>query len=307
MSSLVEVQAVGHSYGDFAALTGVSFSIAAGEIFGLLGPNGAGKTTLLSLLAALRSPTHGAIQLAGQRLHPNHHALKRKIGLVPQELALYPELTAAENLRFFGALYRLPNDELERRVAKILEMIGLTERADARVSTFSGGMQRRLNLGISLVHEPTLLLLDEPTAGVDPQSRNHLFEGIRRLHASGMTIVYTSHYMEEVEALCQRVGIIDHGRLVACDSVSGLLGLLPGTIHFDLSRDPEGWDGLLDGDGRLEKVDDGWHLRCRDVSPMVVRLVAWCSERKLTLTRLETEAPNLERVFLHLTGRALRD
>jgi ABC-2 type transport system ATP-binding protein len=307
MSPLVEVAGVGHRYGDVVALADVSFVIERGETFGLLGPNGAGKTTFLSILSGLRDSGAGEIRIDGDRLHPGNRALKRRIGLVPQELALYPELTAAENLRFFGALYRIDPAELERRVKRILDMIGLSERADRRASTFSGGMQRRLNLGIALVHEPTLLLLDEPTAGVDPQSRNHLFDGIRRLHESGMTIVYTSHYMEEVEALCQRVGIIDHGRLIACDTLAGVTSRLPGTIRFRLAADPPAWTGLIDGDAVLENEEDGWRILCRDVPAMVVRLVAWCGERKLSITRLESAAPNLERVFLHLTGRALRD
>jgi ABC-2 type transport system ATP-binding protein len=307
MPFLVEVVGVGHRYGDVTALQDVSFRIERGETFGLLGPNGAGKTTFLSILSGLRPASEGEIRIGGDRLHPGNQALKRTIGLVPQELALYPELTAAENLRFFGALYGIESAELDRRVTRILETIGLGERADRRAATFSGGMQRRLNLGIALVHEPTLLLLDEPTAGVDPQSRNHLFDGIRRLHDSGMTIVYTSHYMEEVEALCQRVGIIDHGRLVACDTLEGLTNRLPGTIFFRLAADPAEWSGLVDGAAKLEQHDDGWRILCRDVSPMVVRLVAWCGGRGLSITRLEAVAPNLERVFLHLTGRALRD
>ena len=308
MPPLVEVVGVGHRYGDVTALQDVSFTIERGETFGLLGPNGAGKTTFLSILSGLRRSTAGEIRVDGDRLHPGNRALKRKIGLVPQELALYPELTAAENLRFFGALYGIEPAELERRVTRILETIGLAERADRRAVTFSGGMQRRLNLGIALVHEPTLLLLDEPTAGVDPQSRNHLFDGIRRLHDLGMTIVYTTHYMEEVEALCQRVGIIDHGRLIACDTLGGLTNRLPGTIRFRVAADPPDWSGLVGEDGTsLEPGDDGWRILCRDVPAMVVRLVAWCGGRGLSITRLETEAPNLERVFLHLTGRALRD
>jgi ABC-2 type transport system ATP-binding protein len=306
MPPFVEVVGVGHRYGAFAALADVSLSIDRGETFGLLGPNGAGKTTFLSILSGLRASSSGSIRVGGERLHPTNRDLKRKIGLVPQELALYPELTAAENLRFFGDLYRIEPAELKRRVTRILETIGLSDRADRRASTFSGGMLRRLNLGIALVHEPTLLLLDEPTAGVDPQSRNHLFDGIRRLHDSGMTIVYTSHYMEEVEALCQRVGIIDHGRLIACDTLTGLASRLPGTIRFRLAADPSDWAGLVES-GALEKGDDGWRILCRDVSPMVVRLVAWCGARGLEITHLETEATNLERVFLHLTGRALRD
>jgi ABC-2 type transport system ATP-binding protein len=325
MPPLVEVVGVGHRYGDVVALQDVSFAIERGEVFGLLGPNGAGKTTFLSILSGLRWASAGEIRVEHDRLHPGNRALKRKIGLVPQELALYPELTAAENLRFFGALYGIESAELNRRVTRILETIGLSERAERRAATFSGGMQRRLNLGIALVHEPTLLLLDEPTAGVDPQSRNHLFDGIRRLHESGMTIVYTSHYMEEVEALCQRVGIIDHGRLIACDTLEGLTNRLPGTVRFRLAVDPLDWTGLIvearfrltadpprwsgqiAEEAALEPDGDGWRILCRDVSATAVRLVAWCAGRGLVLTRLETEAPNLERVFLQLTGRALRD
>src|SRR6476620_2951261 len=224
---LLDVRAIGHVYGTMTALADVSFQVHEGEIFGLLGPNGAGKTTLLSILAGLRAPTSGVVTLSGQALKPRQRQLKRRIGLVPQELALYPELTAAENLRFFGELYRLPGPTVERRVTEILDMIGLSERAEQRAATFSGGMQRRLNLGIALVHEPSILLLDEPTAGVDPQSRNHLFEGVRRLNAAGRTIIYTSHYMEEVQALCHRIGIIDHGRLIACDTLAHLLARLP--------------------------------------------------------------------------------
>ena len=225
---------------------------------------------------------------------------------MPQELALYPELTAAENLRFFGELYRIPGAELERRISTILETIGLTDRAGQRVVTFSGGMQRRLNLGISLIHNPTILLLDEPTTGVDPQSRNHLFEGVRRLNAEGMTIIYTSHYMEEVQALCPRIGIIDHGRLIACDTLTQLLSRLPSSIRFRVAGNVVDWDGLGDG-GFLTHDGDLHRLECRDAAEALLRLTTWCGERGLRLTSLETETPNLERVFLHMTGNTLRD
>jgi ABC-2 type transport system ATP-binding protein len=307
MTARIDVQKVGYAYGAKEALADVSFYVSAGEIFGLLGPNGAGKTTLLSILSGLRAPSTGAVKIDGAVLRPRQNDLKRRIGLVPQELALYPELTATENLRFFGDLYRLPRETLERRVATVLDTIGLSERADERVSKFSGGMQRRLNLGIALVHEPTILLLDEPTAGVDPQSRNHLFEGIRRLHASGMTIIYTSHYMEEVEALCQRIGIIDHGRLIACDTLAKLRSRLPSTIRFRLVEPPPNWEGLIDGMSTLAHDGDGCRLECRDAAAALLRLTTWCGERGLRLTSLETETPNLERVFLHLTGNTLRD
>ncbi|MEI7686869.1 MAG: ATP-binding cassette domain-containing protein, partial [Planctomycetota bacterium] len=205
------------------------------------------------------------------------------------------------------ALYRLPTAELERRVRTILDMIGLTERADHRASTFSGGMQRRLNLGIALVHEPSVLLLDEPTAGVDPQSRNHLFEGIRRLNSEGMTILYTSHYMEEVQALCDRIGILDHGRMIACDTLPHLLGRLPSQIRFRVAQPPANWNGLETAGTKLTHAPDASCLECHDPATTLVHLTTWCGERSLRLTRLESETPTLEKVFLHLTGDTLRD
>jgi ABC-2 type transport system ATP-binding protein len=225
-------------------------------------------------------------------------------------LALYGELTARENLAFFGRLYGVAGTELRQRVAQVLEAVGLADRAGSRVDTFSGGMKRRLNLGAALVHRPRLLLLDEPTVGIDPQSRNHIFEEVRRLNAAGVTVVYTSHYMEEVQALCPRVGIIDHGRLIACDTVPALLRQMEGLIRF---RVPQLTPALRDRlkqlpDARLvERGGPALELECRDVKATLLRLVAELNEAHEELAGLETEEPNLERVFLHLTGRALRD
>jgi ABC-2 type transport system ATP-binding protein len=303
------------SFGDTRALDGVSFEVAAGEIFGLLGPNGAGKTTLLSIVATLREADGGVVRIAGKPLGASDLDLRRRIGIVPQELALYGELTAAENLRFFGELYGLRGAGFEQHVAGILGAVGLDDRANQRVSTFSGGMQRRLNLGAALVQQPQLLLLDEPTAGVDPQSRNRLFEEIRRLHQGGMTIVYTSHYMEEVQALCSRIGIIDHGKLIACDTLPNLLQRLPARIRFraaPVHAELRGQLERLDG-ARFRAVDPGvvdaatWELECVNVPQTLTRLLAACQQQGAELTHLETEEPNLEKVFLHLTGRALRD
>src|SRR5262249_13112713 len=197
-SPLLVVEQIHKSYGRLEALKGVSFSVAEGELFGLLGPNGAGKTTLVSILACLLAPSAGNASLAGTPLRMSDAAIRRQIGIVPQDLAVYGELTARENLMFFGKLYDLPQTELVRRVDEVLGTIGLDDRAKDRVSTFSGGMKRRLNLGVSILHNPKLLFLDEPTTGVDPQSRNRIFEEVRRLNNTGMTIVYISHYMEEV-------------------------------------------------------------------------------------------------------------
>jgi ABC-2 type transport system ATP-binding protein len=307
---MLEVLDVHKRYGSTPALDGVTFEVEAGELFGLLGPNGAGKTSLLSIISCLLEPTAGEVRILGQKVTLKDRALRKKIGIVPQELALYGELTGRENLHFFGELYGIQGDRLRDRVDDTLKAIELSDRADDRAAQYSGGMKRRLNLGIALVHQPSLLLLDEPTTGVDPQSRNHIFEEVRRLNQEGVTVVYTSHYMEEVQALCKRVGIIDKGRLIACDTLAGLLKQLQSTVRF---RVPEVTPALRERlkqlpDVRLvEHSDQTLELECRDVTTVLPPLVAALNDLHVPLTRLETEEPNLERVFLHLTGRALRD
>jgi ABC-2 type transport system ATP-binding protein len=307
---LLEVRDLRKRYGAHPALDGVSFEVAAGEMFGLLGPNGAGKTTLLSIVAGLTQPTAGEVRLQGQLFTRGRKDLRHIIGIVPQDLAIYNELTARENLRFFGQLYGLGGSALERRVNGVLAAVALSDRADDRAGTFSGGMKRRLNLGAALVHGPDLLLLDEPTTGVDPQSRNHIFEEVRRLNAAGMTIIYTSHYMEEVQALCPRVGIIDHGKLIACDAVAALLCRLPGLLRLRVASMPEPARlRFAELPGRRPARDDGRliELECQDVKKTLLQLIPLLAEEGVELTGLETEEPNLERVFLHLTGRGLRD
>ena len=307
---MLEVRNLRKNYGAAPALVGISFTVGAGEIFGLLGPNGAGKTTLMSIVSGLLDPTAGEVHLSGQRFFRQDREMRRLIGIVPQELAIYHELTARENLRFFGELYRIPRSTLTPCIDAILGAIGLADRADERAGTFSGGMKRRLNLGIALVHEPKLLLLDEPTTGVDPQSRNHIFEEVRRLNALGMTIIYTSHYMEEVQALCPRIGIIDHGKLVACDTLPNLLAKLPSRLRIGVrSLSPAARTRLQSlGDVRVTFPGEGRvEIEGSDVKRVLMPLVAILNEERIEMTALETEEPNLERVFLHLTGRALRD
>jgi len=306
----LEVRDLVKRYDASVALQGVSFQVAEGEMFGLLGPNGAGKTTLLSILSSLLNATSGIVQIFGHTVHPSDRALRRLVGIVPQELAIYGELTARENLRFFGELFGVRGPELRRRVDEVLAAIGLDDRADRRVDTFSGGMKRRLNLGAALVHQPRLLLLDEPTAGVDPQSRNHIFEEVRRLNSAGVTVVYTSHYMEEVQSLCTRIGIMDQGRLIACDTLPALLQQLEGLIRFRVPRVPPALRERVETLPDVKFIErDGsmLELECRDVKATLLRLLPLLNELHLELTSLETEEPNLERVFLHLTGRALRD
>jgi ABC-2 type transport system ATP-binding protein len=310
ITPLLVIDNVTMSYGTRQALAGVSFSVAEGELFGLLGPNGAGKTTLLSILCCLIEASSGSATLAGKSLNTRDRQVRRLIGVVPQELAIYNELTARENLLFFGELYGVKPPALGQRADATLAAVGLLDRAGQRVSTFSGGMKRRLNFGAALIHNPRLLLLDEPTTGVDPQSRNHIFEEVRRLNRAGMTILYTSHYMEEVQALCSRVGIIDRGRVVACDTLAGLLHQLPGSMRIRLVRPvPEFQRRLSQFEGvRLCELDGfGFDLVAPDIKKVLLQLLALMTELHVDLTSLEIQEPNLERVFLHLTGRALRD
>jgi ABC-2 type transport system ATP-binding protein len=307
---IVDIRDIYKRYGKTVALSGVSFQVLQGEIFGLLGPNGAGKTTLLSILSFLLQPTSGDVHLLGPAPRKAGDDLRRLIGIVPQELAIYGELTARENLTFFGELYGLNGAGLRRRVDEVLAAVGLQDRGDQRTDRFSGGMKRRLNLGVALVHEPRLLLLDEPTAGVDPQSRNHIFEEVRRLNACGVTILYTSHYMEEVAALCTRIGIMDHGRLIACDTLPALLRTLTGLIRFRVAAVPGALRARLE---QLPKVGlhelegQTFELECRDVKAALAQVLATLNDLQVDLLGLELEEPNLERVFLHLTGRGLRD
>jgi ABC-2 type transport system ATP-binding protein len=307
---ILQVLNLHKSYGSTTALRGVSFEVAAGEIFGLLGPNGAGKTTLLSIASCLLDASAGEARIHDQKVTLANKELRRHIGIVPQELALYDELTGRENLIFFGRLYGLRGPDLEKRVQEVLAAVGLEDRADRRVVTYSGGMKRRLNLGAALVHQPDLLLMDEPTTGVDPQSRNHIFEEIRRLNRAGTTVVYTSHYMEEVQALCPRVGILDHGRLIACDLVPELLRKQDGLIRFQV---PEVTSTLR---ARLRQIPNSslvevdsrpLEIVCRDVKSTLTQVLAVLADLNLETLSLETEEPNLERVFLGLTGSALRD
>jgi ABC-2 type transport system ATP-binding protein len=307
---LLAIDNVVKSYGEQRALQGVSFDVQEGELFGLLGPNGAGKTTLLSIVSCLMDTTSGSASLLGRRLSTRDREVRRQIGIVPQELAIYNELTARENLLFFGELYGVKAPALDQRVAATLQAIGLFDRRNDRAGTFSGGMKRRLNLGAALIHEPTLLLLDEPTTGVDPQSRNHIFDEVRRLNTSGVTVIYTSHYMEEVEALCSRIGIIDHGQLIACDTLPNLLHQLNGLIRIRVARATPEFHGRLRGLPAVKLVEhDGqaFDLEAADAKALLLQVMHLLVDVHVDLTSLEIQEPNLERVFLHLTGRALRD
>jgi ABC-2 type transport system ATP-binding protein len=219
---MLDIKNLRKSFGPLIAVDGVSFSVAGGQLVGLLGPNGAGKTTTVSMIAGLVTPEKGEVLVGGARLSGDTDPKKRKIGLVPQDLALYDELTARANLRFFGALYSLSGAALAKAIASTLELVGLADRVDDKVATYSGGMKRRLNLAAGLLHDPDILLLDEPTVGVDPQSRNAIFENLELLKSRGKALLYTTHYMEEVERLADRIVVMDHGKVIADDTLDGL-------------------------------------------------------------------------------------
>jgi ABC-2 type transport system ATP-binding protein len=309
---VIEVEKLVKKYGERVAVNEVSFSVQEGEIFGLLGPNGAGKTTTISILATLLPPDGGKVIIGGYDLAREANKIKPLIGFVPQELALYPTLSAWDNLAFFGRIYGLRGNVLKERIATALDMVGLRERAGDAVRTFSGGMKRRLNIAASLLHRPRILFLDEPTVGVDPQSRNFIFEHIERLKAEGMTIIYTTHYMEEAERLCDRVAIMDEGRILALDTPKGLIGLLGGGVIY-VGIATEAIEMLLPAVRSLPHVRSasyqGGRLKVETSAarPALLELIELCNARDVPILSLEVLEPNLESVFLHLTGKRLRD
>jgi ABC-2 type transport system ATP-binding protein len=335
MPAILEVDHLVKKYGDFEAVKGISFSVEEGEVFGLLGPNGAGKTQTISMLTGVIPPTEGTARIGGYDIRKDADQVKKINGLVPQDLALYPTLSARANLNFFGRIYGLHGKELKERVEDVLRVVALTERADAVVDKFSGGMKRRVNIAAGLVHQPRLLFLDEPTVGVDPQSRNHIFESVQRLNRErGMSVVYTSHYMEEVETLCSRAAIIDEGRIIAMDTIQNLIGILGGgVVHVGVDRID---DAILAQITALPAVKEATLVPQPPVPPAsegketttegnpptsnpvikivaeqnqeaVVNVLGYINQRDIVITSLEILQPNLESVFLHLTGKKLRE
>ena len=310
---MLEVKSLKKSYGNILAVDGVSLRAGVGETVGLLGPNGAGKTTTVSLIAGLLHPDSGEVLIEGRRLSGDTDPIKRKIGLVPQDIALYDELSAYDNLAFFGALYDLRGAPAKRAMGEALDLVGLADRAKDKVKTFSGGMKRRLNLAAALMHDPQILLLDEPTVGVDPQSRNAIFDNLETLKKRGKTLLYTTHYMEEAERLCDRVIIIDHGRVIADDTLHGLYRLLPVTNVLAVELENRNGGLQLEQLRALPSVQSaelhGGVLKVglRNLSAGVPSVLHWLAEHNHTYQHMITERADLETVFLTLTGRSLRD
>jgi ABC-2 type transport system ATP-binding protein len=311
--NIVEAKGLVKRYGELEAVRGLSFAIRQGEIFGFLGPNGAGKTTTISMLACLLEPSEGTAIVAGHDVVKASSEVKRRIGLVPQDLALYPTLSARDNLDYFGRIYGLRGRALRQRVDEVLEMVNLTQRAKAAVKTYSGGMKRRLNIAAGLLHRPELLFLDEPTVGVDPQSRNAIFEHVERLRDEGMTVLYTTHYMEEAERLCDRVAIVDEGRIVALDTPRKLIADLGGgIIHLGVANGKMD-ERLLGQIQSLPQVksaarfDGKVEVETVYAQEALVHLLELFSRTHISISAIQVLEPNLETVFLHLTGKRLRD
>lgn len=310
--AVLEVAGLIRRFGENVAVTGVSFAIDAGETYGLLGPNGAGKTTTINMIAGLLAPDDGEVRLNGRPLTGD---AKSELGLVPQDIALYPDLSALENLEFFGRLQNLSGAALKQRIADVLEVVGLTDRAKDRVGTYSGGMKRRANIAVGLLHQPALLILDEPTVGVDPQSRNSILEAVAALGGSGMAVLYTTHYMEEAQRLCDRVGIIDAGHLIAEGTPVELVAQLgeSATVRFRLNAAPEAqraWVSALSERpdvNAVQEAGDKVSVVTAHGPALIAPAVTAAREAGVGVTGVEVTEPDLEAVFLHLTGKALRD
>lgn len=313
--NMLTIRDLRKNFKEFEAVKGVSFSVERGESFGLLGPNGAGKSTIINMITGLISPTAGSINIKEIDVKKNLKQAQKWIGVVPQDIALYQEMSARENLKFWGRMYGLSGKALDKSVGEVLEIIGLTDRAKGKVKTFSGGMKRRVNIGAAILHSPELLIMDEPTVGIDPQSRNHILETIKSLNQKGITIIYTSHYMEEVEYLCERIGIIDHGELIACGTMQELRETIGdrSRIILTIEKQTVNLGNLMQPLTRLFSEND---IRIHENQIMVFHkepqlilsdFIQSVTKNGVKIISVDIVEPNLESVFLHLTGRSLRD
>jgi len=311
-SAMLEIKRITKTYGKLSAVNDVSFRADYGETVGLLGPNGAGKTTTVSIIAGLLKPDSGEVLIESKQVKSDTDSVKLKIGLVPQDMALFDKLSARDNLTFFAALYALAGARAREAINEALSLVGLSDRAGDKVEAFSGGMKRRLNLAAALLHDPRILLLDEPTVGVDPQSRNAIFENLETLKKRGKTLLYTTHYMEEAERLCDRIVIIDHGEVIANDTLRGLHKLLPVTNVIAIELDNV--DGLvpekilnLPEVKSAELEQNTLRIGVHDLSRGAPGVLRWLTDNGHSYQRVSSEQPDLETVFLTLTGRSLRD
>jgi ABC-2 type transport system ATP-binding protein len=312
MTLAIEVQNLRKSFGDFQAVQGASFEAEAGEVLSLLGPNGAGKSTTISMLSGLLTPTSGDACIMGHSVIREPEAAKKSLGVVPQDIALYPDLSARENLVFWGKMYGLRGAALNSRVDEVLEIIGLTDRQKDHVGKFSGGMKRRVNIGATLLHKPDVIIMDEPTVGIDPQSRRHILDNVKELNQQGMTVLYTTHYMEEAAELSHHIAIMDKGKVIAYGTHDELIKMVGEQTRIDLTLNTEA-EKILDmwrttqGVARIDATDGKVTALVDDSNLVLPRLFEAASRANVRITSIDIQEPNLETVFLHLTGRALRD
>jgi ABC-2 type transport system ATP-binding protein len=310
--NVLECRGLRRHFGEIVAVDGVGFHIAAGETYGLLGPNGAGKTTTISMIAGLLERDGGEVTVDGEPMTTRSVRAKSAIGYVPQDLAIYPDLSGRENLMFFARLYGMSTAEARRRSAEVLTLTGLADRAGDQAKHYSGGMKRRLNIGLGLLHRPRLLILDEPTVGVDPQSRNAILDSVAALSGAGMAVLYTTHYMEEAERLCDRIGIIDHGKLIAEGTRDDLVRMVGEgdqvrlSAAGDLARAAESL-AARSWVRQARALDGGIDLVVENARSELPAILSDVAAGGVAVRSVEVTEPDLEAVFLHLTGRALRD
>lgn len=310
--SLLKVNNLTKHFKEVKAVNGITFNVKKGEVFGLLGPNGAGKSTTTSMISTLFKPTSGEITYNGKSIIENPKAIQQKLGVVPQEIALYPTLSGLENLKFWGHSYGLRGSELNKRIEEISQVIGIKDRLKDKIKKYSGGMKRRINIGAALLHKPDLLIMDEPTVGIDPQSRNHILDTVLELNEQGMTIIYTSHYMEEVEYLCSRISIMDMGEIIASGTQEELVDIIKGQkkINIKLDHVDDKLVSIIKTIEYVEKVETHENemiLTTQNGENIFKDLISKTAETESNILSIDIKKPNLESVFLHLTGKALRD
>ncbi|SHH84966.1 ABC transporter ATP-binding protein [Clostridium grantii] len=310
--SIVKINNLYKKFGDNIAVDSINITINQGEVYGLLGPNGAGKSTIINIMSGLLKMNKGSIEILQKDLGKNSKFIKRNIGVVPQELAIYEELTAYENVKFFASLYGLKGSELKNKTFEALEFVGLKEKAKEYPKSFSGGMKRRLNIACAIAHTPKLIIMDEPTVGIDPQSRNHILKSVKKLNEKGSTIIYTTHYMEEVETICTRIGIIDHGKLIAEGTKEELKAIVTDKKNIKLVVDQidninikelQNITGVLS----VEFNEDIVNINSNKETNNLDKIILYFTNNKISIRNITSTEPNLETVFLTLTGRKLRD
>ncbi|MHB8777933.1 MAG: ABC transporter ATP-binding protein [Anaerolineales bacterium] len=308
----IEVKNLKKSFGDLQAVQDATFNAENGEVLSLLGPNGAGKSTTISMLSGLLAPTEGDASIMGHSVTKEPEAAKASLGVVPQDIALYPDLSARENLVFWGRMYGLRGAALKSRVDEVLEVIGLADRQRDHVGKFSGGMKRRVNIGAALLHKPAVVIMDEPTVGIDPQSRRHILDNVKELNRQGMTVLYTTHYMEEAAELSHHIAIMDKGKIIAYGTHAELIKMVGEQTRIDITLNTEAEKILsawqkVEGVSKIDSLDGKVTALVDDSNRVLPRLFDAAAKADVRITSVDIQEPNLETVFLHLTGRALRD